>query len=177
MTLETLLTNRNDDRTNGGGDTFKCTRSHRVSRRPVGRRARGMCNMWHSVRPKMSVWGATQHAGASGCAPPKVAMHSPYSTFAPPGEPGHTRDGTVTDHTDDEPLTTQRRLTDAHGHRTRPRPRSAARCQPRGRLSVRRGHPCKPNPGYPAPSHSQSTPPRRHHRWDQDQMASAVCCC
>ena len=45
-----------------------------------------------------------------------------------------------------------------HENQSTHRPRPGANV-PRGRLSVRRGHPCKPNPGYPAPSHSQASPP------------------
>jgi hypothetical protein len=76
------------------GGRCKCTRSQRVSRARVGR---GMCcNVRHSVAPSTTGQSDERlggHAGAPGGAPPKVAMHSPYSIFAPPGEPGHTRDG------------------------------------------------------------------------------------
>jgi hypothetical protein len=105
MTLESRdSTNKPQRHEMVGG--FKCTRSHRVSR-PGPWAARGVCAYVAFSPSKDERLGG--HAGAPGGAPPKVAMHSPYSIFAPPvgSQDTHGTD-TVTDHTDDEPLTTQR---------------------------------------------------------------------
>ena len=108
------------------GGRCKCTRSQRVSRARVGR---GMCcNVRHSVAPStgQSDERLGGHAGAPGGAPPKVAMHSPYSIFAAhltllsyTGEP-RTRTGRTQSHrlhrryTDDD--LSQRKPTHRHGH-------------------------------------------------------------
>jgi hypothetical protein len=146
---------------------FKCTRSHRVSRPGPWAAARGigMCIRYvaSSVRPKMSVWGATLvHRAARR---PKLPyMHSPYSIFAPPGEPGHTRDGyshrSHRRRTSHNATPTHRRTrpqdqvtTPVGGPVPTPRP---TQCQKRPPLQTQPWLPCP----LPLPEHtSQASPP------------------